>query len=112
MRFFYSIRLCWILLALASGSALAALPLGVGGQPLPSLAPMLEQVVPAVVNISTVTRIEAAEHPLMRDPFFRRFFEMPPEHRHREGNSLGSGIIVDAERGLVLTNQHVIDDDP
>jgi serine protease DegQ len=45
---------------------------------------MLEQAVPAVVNISTVTRIEAAEHPLMRDPLFRRFFAIPPEHRHRE----------------------------
>jgi Do/DeqQ family serine protease len=108
MRLSSSIPLCWILLVLASGSARAALPLQVAGQPLPSLAPMLEQAVPAVVNISTVTRIEAAEHPLMRDPFFRRFFEMPPEHRSREGNSLGSGIIVDAERGLVLTNHHVI----
>jgi Do/DeqQ family serine protease len=108
MRLTSSIRLFWILLALASGCARAALPLQVAGQPLPSLAPMLEQAVPAVVNISTVTRIDAAEHPLMRDPFFRRFFEMPPEHRSPEGNSLGSGIIVDAERGLVLTNHHVI----
>ncbi len=63
---------------------------------------MLEPTVQAVVNISTVTGIDASEHPLMRDPFFRRFFEMPPEHQQREGNSLGSGIIVDAERGLVL----------
>ncbi|EGV20082.1 protease Do [Thiocapsa marina 5811] len=110
MRFSVSIRLCWILLAFSggTGSAGAALPLQVADQPLPSLAPMLEQAVPAVVNISTVTRIEAAEHPLMRDPLFRRFFAIPPEHRHREENSLGSGTIVDAERGLVLTNHHVI----
>ena len=110
MRFYVPIRLCWLLLAFSSGagSAGAVLPLQVAGEPLPSLAPMLEQAVPAVVNISTVTRIEAAEHPLMRDPLFRRFFAIPPEHRHREENSLGSGTIVDAERGLVLTNHHVI----
>ncbi|MBK1716832.1 DegQ family serine endoprotease [Thiocystis violacea] len=86
----------------------AGWPPAVEGQPLPTLAPMLEQVVPAVVNISTVTRIEAADHPLLRDPFFRHFFEIPREHQQRENNSLGSGIIVDAKRGLVLSNHHVI----
>jgi Do/DeqQ family serine protease len=108
MRSPTSIGLCFTLIALLGNGAQAALPLTVEDQPLPSLAPMLERTVPAVVNISTVTRIEVAEHPLMRDPFFRRFFEIPPEHRRREGDSLGSGIIVDAERGLVLTNQHLI----
>lgn len=108
MRLLNSIGLCIILLTGPDSRAQAALPFMVDDEPLPSLAPMLERTVPAVVNISTVTRIEAAEHPLMRDPFFRRFFEMPRDERHREGNSLGSGIIVDAKRGLVLTNHHVI----
>jgi Do/DeqQ family serine protease len=108
MRFSSSIRFCGILLAVLSGGAQAALPFLVDDRPLPSLAPMLEPTVQAVVNISTVTGIDASEHPLMRDPFFRRFFELPPEQQQREGNSLGSGIIVDAKRGLVLTNQHVI----
>ncbi len=108
MCFSSSIRFCGILLAVLSGGAHAALPFLVGDRPVPSLAPMLEPTVQAVVNISTVTGIDASEHPLMRDPFFRRFFEMPPEQQQREGNSLGSGTIVDAERGLVLTNQHVI----
>ncbi|WP_043756665.1 DegQ family serine endoprotease [Imhoffiella purpurea] len=89
-------------------STQAALPLELDGRELPSLAPMLERVVPAVVNISTVTRIEAADHPLMRDPFFRYFFDIPQERRRRENNSLGSGIILDDRRGLVLTNHHVI----
>lgn len=62
---------------------------------------------PAVVNVSTVTRIEAADHPLLRDPFFRRFFEIPKRDQRQE-SSLGSGVIVDAERGIVLTNNHVI----
>jgi len=87
----------------------AALPLAVDKEPLPSLAPMLERVTPAVVNISTVTQIEAETHPLLRDPFFRYFFELPRKRRERENQSLGSGVIVDAERGIVLTNHHVVD---
>lgn len=85
----------------------AGLPAALNGEELPSLAPMLEQVRPAIVNISTTTIIEAREHPLLRDPFFRRFFEAP--RRQRPSSSLGSGVIVDAEKGYVITNHHVID---
>lgn len=95
-----------LFLVTSPGSA-GALPAAVDGAPLPSLAPMLENVIPAVVNISTVTRIEAADHPLLRDPFFRQFFDIP-QRRERRSNSLGSGVIVDAGRGLALTNHHVI----
>jgi serine protease DegQ len=98
---------CVLPLLFPLASHAAGLPATIDGQPLPSLAPMLEHVVPGVVNISTVTRIEAADHPLLRDPFFRYFFEVP-QRQHRESNSLGSGIIVDAKRGLVLTNHHVV----
>ena len=88
----------------------AALPLAVERDPLPSLAPMLERVTPAVVNISTVTQIRAETHPLLSDPFFRYFFELPRnKRRERKNQSLGSGVIVDAERGLVITNHHVVD---
>jgi Do/DeqQ family serine protease len=87
----------------------AAWPLSVDGQPLPSLAPILKKVTPAVVNISTKTQIREAEHPLLRDPFFRHFFDIPNQPRQRETSSLGSGVIVDARRGYVLTNNHVID---
>ncbi len=76
------------------------------GQPLPSLAPMLESVTPAVVNISTVTRVRAS-NPLMNDPFFRRYFQSE-RGNSRDSQSLGSGVIVDAERGIVITNDHVI----
>jgi Do/DeqQ family serine protease len=85
----------------------AALPASVQDEPLPTLAPMLERTMAAVVNVSTVTRIEVADHPLLRDPFFRHFFEVPRQQR-RESNSLGSGVIVDAEQGIALTNHHVI----
>jgi Do/DeqQ family serine protease len=87
----------------------AALPLAVDGQSLPSLSPMLKRVTPGVVNISTKTQIQQAEHPLMRDPVFRHFFGVPNMPRQRESSSLGSGVIVDARRGYVLTNNHVVD---
>jgi Do/DeqQ family serine protease len=105
-------RLIPILLAglLSFGDpAAAAWPLSVEGQALPSLAPILKKVTPAVVNISTKTQIREAEHPLLRDPFFRHFFDIPNQPRQRETSSLGSGVIVDARRGYVLTNNHVID---
>jgi Do/DeqQ family serine protease len=89
--------------------ARAAWPLAIDGQALPSLAPMLKKATPAVVNISTKTKIEVAEHPLLRDPFFRRFFEIPNMPHQRETSSLGSGVIVDARQGYIITNNHVID---
>ncbi|ORE89406.1 protease Do [Oceanococcus atlanticus] len=73
-----------------------------------SLAPMLEQVTPGVVNIATRSRIDTSNNPLMADPFFRHFFNLP-RPRQRESQSLGSGVIVDAKRGYILTNHHVID---
>ena len=87
----------------------SALPLAVDGQSMPSLSPMLKRVTPGVVNISTKTQIQQAEHPLMRDPVFRHFFGVPNMPRQRESSSLGSGVIVDARRGYVLTNNHVVD---
>jgi Do/DeqQ family serine protease len=104
-------RFIWCLvMAIAFSTARAALPASVGGQALPSLAPMLERVLPAVVNISTEGRVRVQESPLYRDPFFRRFFDLPEMRpRERRTNSLGSGVIVDAEQGFVVTNHHVIE---
>jgi serine protease Do/serine protease DegQ len=87
----------------------AGLPPYVDGQPLPSLAPMLEHSMPAVVNISTSTNIQVNENPLMQDPYFRQFFNVPNQSRQQQKNSLGSGVIIDSNQGLVLTNNHVID---
>ena len=86
----------------------AALPWSVGDQSLPSLAPMLGQITPAVVNIATEGRVQMRQNPLLEDPFFRFFFDFPDQPLERKTQSLGSGVIVDAERGLVLTNNHVI----
>jgi serine protease DegQ len=100
---------CGIFLALSwlAGPAHAALPVAVDGQPLPSLAPVLKQVTPSVVNVYTQTRVRVRS-PLLDDPFFRRFFNIPDAPRERVSQSLGSGVVVDAEKGYVLTNNHVI----
>jgi serine protease DegQ len=87
--------------------AVAALPVAVEGQELPSLAPVLERVTPSVVNVYTQTRVRVRS-PLLDDPFFRRFFNVPNRARERVSQSLGSGVIVDADEGYILTNNHVI----
>ena len=89
----------------------AGLPLALDGQTLPSLAPMLEDVLPSVVNISTEGRVSASGSPFQSDPFFERFFNMIPDSqpRQRRTQSLGSGVIIDSESGYVVTNHHVIE---
>lgn len=94
--------------SLIATSANAALPKSVDGEKVPTLAPMLESVTPAVVNIATEGRVKQQMHPLFSDPRFRRFFNVPEQQAERKTNSLGSGVIVDAKKGLVLTNNHVI----
>ena len=98
----------FILSACNPPPAVGALPVSVDDQPLPTLAPMLKRTTPAVVNISTVGRVPVRQNPLLRDPFFRRFFDLPEQPSHRETQSLGSGVVVDARNGYILTNQHVI----
>jgi Do/DeqQ family serine protease len=99
-------------LPLASGGAafcvalLACFPHAASAQPLPTLAPMIERVSPAVVNIS-VSGSVGVTNPLFDDPFFRQFF--PPQPNERPFQSAGSGVIVNADEGLILTNHHVID---
>ena len=85
--------------------AAGALPTAVSGVPVPSLAPMLKRVLPAVVSVTTKQRVRV-NTPFGDDPAFRRMFGIPEE---RIAQSLGSGVIVDAQRGLVLTNNHVIE---
>ncbi len=91
-----------------SSPSYAVLPGYVNGQALPSLAPMLEKSMPAVVNISTTKNVNTRENPLLQDPFFKHFFQLPKQQRQQR-NSLGSGVIIDKQQGLVLTNNHVID---
>jgi len=98
-------------LMLSANIAHSALPLVIGDQALPSLAPMLENVTPAVVNIATRGQSKRRiELPFANDSFFRRFFELPSVERIQETSSLGSGVIIDARSGYILTNHHVIQD--
>ncbi len=94
--------------------AQAALPLSdAAGNKLPSLSPMLKEINPAVVNIATFST-QQAQNPLLNDPFFRRFFnipdqqQMPKQAPKRRQQSAGSGVIVNAQDGIVMTNAHVI----
>src|SRR5438105_13025432 len=75
---------------------------------MPTLAPILEKVTPAVVNIAVLQVSPEEENPLMRDPFFRRFFGMPQQAEPQI--AAGSGVIVDAKNGYVITNAHVVKD--
>ena len=84
----------------------AALPSAVAGQTVPSLAPMLELAMPAVVSVNT-KQVVRVRNPYFDDPFFRRLFPQVPQERINE--SLGSGVIIDAARGYVLTNHHVVE---
>jgi Do/DeqQ family serine protease len=99
---FLSLSVLFSPLCLAIG-----LPAPTENQALPTLAPMLERSMPAVVNISTSTNVEGRENPLLQDPYFRQFFNIPKQSRQK--NSLGSGVIIDSDKGYVLTNNHVID---
>ena len=77
----------------------------------PSLAPLMQHVTPAVVNIAVEGSVEAPNNPLFDDPFFRRFFDVPDQQQPDRipQQAAGSGVIVDAKNGYVLTNHHVIE---
>ncbi|MCX7890936.1 MAG: Do family serine endopeptidase [Burkholderiales bacterium] len=100
--------LAFLALAALAALAHASLPLPTDARGQPTLAPMLAQVTPAVVNIAVLVR-QPEQNPLLRDPFFRRFFELP-DRPARPQVSAGSGVIIDAARGLVITNHHVVKD--
>jgi len=75
-------------------------------EPVKSYAPAVNKAAPAVVNIYTSKTVSQQVHPLLADPFFRRFFERAPMPKSRIQNSLGSGVII-AEQCLIITNNLV-----
>jgi serine protease Do/serine protease DegQ len=76
---------------------------------VPSLAPMLENVTPAVVNIYTISEVEGKNN-YIDDPFLRKFFNIPEQQQSKKRNrsGLGSGVIIDSKKGYIITNNHVI----
>ena len=99
--------------AVISGPLYSASSAPADAAPMPSLAPMVKRVSPSVVNIATRGTIkeQPGRNPLLDDPFFRRFFEAPPDSkpRERQFQSAGSGVIVDAKNGYIITNHHVVE---
>jgi len=104
------------LLLLVSATGLAALPADIVGVPVTSLAPLVdslaplvEKVSPAVVNIRVSQNV--SQNSQLGNDWLRRFYGLPESHGgSREIASAGSGVIVDAERGFILTNHHVVED--
>ncbi|HSC46835.1 MAG TPA: DegQ family serine endoprotease [Gammaproteobacteria bacterium] len=112
-----------IVFAAVLAAALSAAPLAsahlpppfVAGQPVPSLAPIIKRIAPAVVNVSTRGHVDVQPNPFFNDPFFQQFFGNQPglqqqqQPRQQQFQSLGSGVIVDADKGYILTNNHVVE---
>ncbi|MFN0314304.1 MAG: hypothetical protein ACKVQA_04610 [Burkholderiales bacterium] len=93
------------LLGLAACAQAGISPIGTDGK-VPTLAPLLQEVTPAVVNIAVSSGSPEEDNPLLQDPFFRRFFGL--QERPEPRMSAGSGVIIDAAKGYVLTNHHVV----
>ena len=92
----------------AAPASWAQLPLAARDSGEWTIAPMLKEVTPAVVNVSVESTASTRSNPFFDDPFFRRFFDLPAPQQQVPRQSVGSGVIVDAERGYVLTNHHVV----
>lgn len=95
-----------IVLSLLAAPALAQIPdLKLGR--VPTLAPLVKEVTPAVVNISVEGKVRQ-DNPLYQDPLFREFFDVPKQVE-KQISATGSGVIVDAQRGYVMTANHVVE---
>jgi S1-C subfamily serine protease len=111
--------LLFVLMALAAlvgGVVARMLPVGTSAAPEPrmlagpaedSLAPLVRKTSPAVVNIAVLQPSPAEQNPLLQDPFFRRYFGVP-DAALQPAMAAGSGVIVDGQRGFVITNFHVV----
>jgi serine protease Do/serine protease DegQ len=110
IRYKYFLLAFTLLLPLLPGTAISHMTPDPGTQSLPTLAPMVEKTTAAVVNIATTGHIDVQKHPLLNDPFFKRFFEgygdLP---QRKETKSLGSGVVIDADKGYIVTNHHVVE---
>lgn len=104
---FINIFIIFLLGISLSNVAVARLPAAIDGQPLPSLADMLERITPAVVNISTEQG--GSNSTPVKDPVFRHFFGKNVPGQQGKAVGTGSGIVVDAENGYIVTNAHVIE---
>ena len=107
-----------IALLLTAPALAAGFPIDEARGGIPTLAPLIEKVTPGVVNIAVQGTVTVQQgNPLLQDPLFRRFFDQPGQQRQqqqgqprqRQFDAAGSGVIVDARNGYVLTNSHVVE---
>ena len=79
-----------------------------------TMAPLLERVTPAVVSIDTEATSKSSSSSGLGDQeeLLRRFFgdRLPSQPQNRQRRGLGSGVIIDASEGLIVTNNHVVED--
>tara|TARA_B100002052_G_scaffold295931_1_gene323362 strand:- start:735 stop:1442 length:708 start_codon:yes stop_codon:yes gene_type:complete len=103
-----------MLVALFGTSAQASIPSGMLSGDNPSLAPMLDKTLPAVVNVVVTGKATPRQNnPLFNDPFFRQFFNAPQQQQQpqmEQPKASGSGVIIDAKKGYLVTNYHVVRD--
>ncbi len=104
-----------MLVALIGTSAQASIPSGMLSGDNPSLAPMLDKTLPAVVNVVVTGKATPQRNnPLFNDPFFRQFFNAPQQQQQQprmdHPTATGSGVIIDANKGYLVTNYHVVHD--
>lgn len=94
------------------GNCYAHFPFPSTAEGTPTLAPLLDQVAPAIVSITTrgqLSEQDVLSNPLFNDPFFLHLFDYDSvDQVPRETQNIGSGVIIDAERGYIVTNQHVV----
>ncbi len=104
----YRMASCILMLGCGLGFAPMAADAGIPIlSDVPTLAPVVDKVVQGVVNIAVSGSVEV-QNPLMSDPFFRQFFRLPNQPMRRQVQAAGSGVIVDADKGYILTNNHVV----
>ena len=115
-RFSLALLVLLVLVSAFLGGVVARLVPGGQTDPAPrvlagpsddSLAPLVRKTAPAVVSISTLLPSPAQQNPLLQDPFFRRYFGVP-DAALQPAMAAGSGVIVDGQRGFVITNFHVV----
>uniref|UniRef100_UPI003F6C484F trypsin-like peptidase domain-containing protein n=1 Tax=Yoonia sp. TaxID=2212373 RepID=UPI003F6C484F len=109
MRFLIIISSFALSLAAFSGGVSAQVPTQSDARGIPTIAPVIADITDAVVNIAAEANRPMQINPLFQDPLFQEFFDLPDQLPDMQRASVGSGVIVDADEGYVMTNHHVID---
>ena len=117
MKKLFKINPILILLLFFANSAYANMPQFSGSEKIPTLAPIIKNATPAIVNISIIPKKREVMNPLFEDPFFNKFFkdfhqfkqfQFEEKEQNNRQQSIGSGVIINSQEGHIITNNHVI----